>query len=111
MKKTSMLLMTIVFLGISISTLAWGPTGHRVVGQIAESYLSNKARIAIREIFGTETIAMSSNWADFIKSDSAYNYLYSWQYINFKQGLSQTAFNSVLQNDNATNAFTKLNFL
>jgi hypothetical protein len=54
---------------------------------------------------------MSSNWADFIKSDSAYNYLSPWHYINVKQGLSQTEFNAVLQKDTATDAFTKLNFL
>lgn len=104
-------MMTILFLGPSVSLFAWGQTGHRVVGQIAESYLSKNARIAIREILGTESIAMTSNWADFVKSDSAYNYLNTWHYINAKQGLSQSDFNTILQNENATNAFTKLNFL
>ena len=105
-------LMTIVFFGISVSSFAWwDQTGHRVVGQIADSYLSNKARIAIREILGNESIAMNSNWADFIKSDSAYNYLSTWHYINIKQGISQTEFNTILQNDQATNAFSKLKYL
>src|SRR6185436_7297628 len=74
-------------------------------------YLSNKARNAIREILGTESIAIGSTWGDFIKSDSTFNYLSPWHYINFKQGLSQSEFNSILQNDTAADAYTKLNFL
>ena len=89
----------------------WGQTGHRVVGEIADSYLSKKARTAIQEILGNESIAITSNWADFIKSDSTFNYLSPWHYINIKQGLSQTQFNSFLQKDTATDAYTKLNFL
>lgn len=97
---------------ISITSFGWwGQTGHRIVGEIADIYLSNKARKAIREILGNESIAMSSNWADFIKSDTAFNYLGPWHYINVKQGLSQTEFNNVLARDTIANAFTKLNFL
>ncbi len=112
MKNLRILLLAIAFISISVSSFAWwGQTGHRVVGQIADSYLSNKARNAIREILGSESIAMSSTWADFIKSDSVYNYLSNWHYVNFKQGLSQTEFNTILQNDTTTGAYTKLNFL
>ena len=49
---------------------AWGMEGHRIVGQIADSYLTKKAKKEIAKILGTESIAMVSNWADFIKSDS-----------------------------------------
>jgi len=112
MKNLKPLLLTIGFVIISISSFAWwGQNGHRIVGEIADSYLSNKARKAIREILGNESIAMTSNWADFIKSDSSFNYLSSWHYINVKQGLSQAEFNNVLQHDTVTDAYTKLNFL
>ena len=112
MKNFKPLLLAFVCVSFSVSAFAWwGQTGHRVVGQIADSYLSKKARNTIREILGTESIAISSNLADFIKSDSTYNYLSPWHYINFKQGLSQSEFYSILQNDTATDAYTKLNFL
>ena len=112
MKSFKTLLLAITFIAASFSSFAWwGQTGHRVVGEIADSYLSDKARKAIFEILGTESIAISSNWADFIKSDSTYNYLSPWHYINVKQGLSQTEFNTFLQNDTITDAYTKLNFL
>lgn len=110
MRRITLLIIT--FFTFSGSSFAWwGLTGHRVIAEIADSYLTNKARKAIREILGDETIAMTSNWADFIKSDSAYNYLNPWHYINFKQGLTEAEFNNYLRNDTATDAFTKLNFM
>ncbi len=112
MKGSKTLLLMIVFITVSASSFAWwGQTGHRIVGEIADSYLNNKARKAIHEILGNESIAMTSNWADFIKSDSNFNYLSPWHYINVKQGLSQADFNLVLQNDTVADAYTKLNFL
>lgn len=112
MKNFKPLIVTIGFVISSVSSFAWwGQNGHRIVGEIADSYLSNKARKAMREILGNESLAMTSNWADFIKSDSSFNYLSPWHYINVKQGLSQTDFNIVLQNDTVIDAYTRLNFL
>jgi hypothetical protein len=107
-KKTSVL---ILLLALSLQTFAWGPTGHRVVGHIADSYLSCKAKRNIRKILGTESVAISSNWADFIKSDTSFKYLDSWHYINIKAGLNNTEFTNYLNNDTGTDAYTKLNFL
>src|SRR6185369_11645632 len=103
MKCFKILLLSIAFIITSISSFGWwGQNGHRIVGEIADSYLSNKARKAIREILGDESIAITSNWPDFIKSDSTFNYLSTWHYINVKQGLSQTEFNAALGNDTLT---------
>ena len=52
--------------------------GHRIVGAIADTYLTAKTRAEIRKILGNESIAMASNWADFIKSDSTFRYLNAW---------------------------------
>jgi hypothetical protein len=89
----------------------WGLTGHRVVAQIADHYLTNKARKAIREILGDETLAMASNWADFIKSDTNYNYLNPWHYINIKSGLSHDEVVNILKPDTGVNLYAKLNFV
>lgn len=89
----------------------WSQIGHRVIGEIAADYVSCKTKKAVRKILGTESIAISSNWADFIKSDSAMNYLDPWHYINIKSGMNYTEFAHYLQKDTATDAFTKLDFL
>jgi hypothetical protein len=89
----------------------WSQIGHRVIGEIASDYISCKTKKAVRKILGTESMAISSNWADFIKSDSAMNYLDPWHYINIKSGMNYAEFDTYLQRDTTTDAFTKLNFL
>ena len=90
---------------------AWGMEGHRITGQIADSYLTPKAKKAIHAILGDTSIAIASNWADFIKSDSTLHYLDSWHYINLEDNLSYDAMKAYLNKDTSTDAYTKLNFL
>ena len=90
---------------------AWGVLGHRIVGQVADSYLTKKARKSIAAILGHESVAMSSNWMDFIKSDPNYKYLSNWHYANIKGGLSQSEMVALLEADTSTNAYTRINFL
>lgn len=89
----------------------WGVLGHRIVGQIAESYLIPKAKIEVQKILANESIAMASNWADFIKSDSEYQYVYNWHFIDMDSGLTKTQLQAYLQKDTAVDLFTKTNFL
>ncbi len=111
MRKLVYLFSFLLLINLPLETLAWGQTGHRVVGEIADSYLNSRARKNIRAILGYESIAMGSTWADFIKSDPSYKYLDAWHYINIQDGLDQTAFLGWLEKDSDTDAYTKLNFL
>ncbi len=108
LKQTAILLICIY---LPFHSMAWGVLGHRIVGQIADSYLTKKTKRSIASILGNESVAMSSNWADFIKSDPAYKYLSNWHYVNIKGGLSQNEVISLLETDTATDAYTKINFL
>lgn len=94
-----------------VQTMAWGTQGHRIAGQIADSYLTPKARKAVQAILGNESIAITSNWADFIKSDPAYNYLYNWHFIDFDKDMNYADMQAFLKDDKNTDAYTKLNFL
>jgi hypothetical protein len=84
----------LIFLTIHISVVNakdvkpyWGDTGHRVIGYIADKHLSKKARRMVKQILGNESLAMSSTWADFIKSDSILNAQTSaWHYVNIPDG-------------------------
>jgi hypothetical protein len=96
---------------LPFQSMAWGMLGHRIVGQIADSYLSKKAKKEVYRILGTESIAMTSNWPDLIKSDPAYNYLSSWHYMNIRSGLTQEQLQAHLDTDTATDIYTKINFL
>lgn len=50
---------------------AWGKTGHRVIGKIAEKYLTTSAKAGVKRILGEETMAEASNWPDTMRSDPA----------------------------------------
>ena len=47
------LILLLTMLVCSQQALAWGKTGQRVIGQIAEHYLSTKARLAALQRFRT----------------------------------------------------------
>lgn len=59
----------IVIALLPTSALAWGKTGHRVIGKIAEPYLSPAAKAGVKRILGAETMAEASNWPDCMRSD------------------------------------------
>lgn len=106
------LFFVVVVTTISHSAFAWwGTNGHRIVGQISESYLSGKARKAIRNLLGDQTIAMVANYGDFIKSDSTFDYIYSWHYINQKAGLTRAEMESRLLADTVPNLYNRIEFL
>jgi hypothetical protein len=110
-KKLKQAILFSLFIYLPYASMAWGMLGHRIVGEIADSYLTPKARLAIQQILGNESMAMASNWADFIKSEPSYSYISSWHYINFKDGLSEKEMQTYLVADTATDAYTKINFL
>ncbi len=84
MKKLSFLLL-FIFLNsyISYSSDDWSKTGHRATGEIAEKYLTKKARKGIEKLLDGHSIAYVSNYADEIKSDNAYRKYGPWHYVNF----------------------------
>ncbi len=94
-----------------LQTMAWGTQGHRICGQIASTYLTPKARKAIEAILGNESIALTGNWADFIKSDPAYSYLSTWHYIDFDKAYTYPEMVEFLNHDTNVDAYTKLQFL
>lgn len=112
MKKLSIfkkLVIVFALVYVPFTASAWGVLGHRIVGEVADSYLQAKTRLAIKQILGNESLAMSANWADFIKSDTSYNYLSSWHYVNLPADLSKTDVFSFLDNQPAANIYNKAN--
>jgi len=71
---------------IATVSFSWGPTGHRVVGLIAEQHLSKKALKNISLVLGTESIAEVSTYMDFIKSDSKYDHYSPFHYCTVPDG-------------------------
>jgi hypothetical protein len=111
MKFLKRLVLGAVLFYVPLQSMAWGQQGHRICGQIASNYLTPKARKAIEQILGHESIAMASNWADFIKSDPDYSYLSSWHYVDFDKVYTYPEMVDYLNHDTSVDAYTKLQFL
>ena len=79
-----MILIDVIVMAVLLASpcFGWGPDGHRIIGDIATRYLSPKARAAIKDLLGDQSLADVSTWADEVRKDSAYDYLKPLHYIN-----------------------------
>lgn len=83
--KKILLFISFLLTGSSFA-FAWGVTGHRAVGLIAERHLNKKAAKKIKVILGGQSISMVSTWMDEIRSDSSYDYTADWHWVTIETG-------------------------
>ena len=93
---------------ISIFLISWGVTGHRTVGKIAENHLSSKAKAAVQELLGGETLADVSTWADEVRSQPEYKQTGSWHFLNLPLGLSYPEFQKQVEGMTQENVYSAL---
>ena len=65
---------------LPISSLAWGPEGHRIVGDIAETRLTPTARLQVKELLGNDDLAAVAVWADEIKGERPETF--GWHFVD-----------------------------
>lgn len=69
---------------ISTSAFAWGPTGHRAVGEIAEKFMNPSALLKARNILKGNSLARAATWPDEIRSEPArYSQTYPWHFTDW----------------------------
>ncbi|MBW8243834.1 S1/P1 nuclease [Muricauda oceani] len=86
MKKTLFLLL--LFPVFVFGNATWGKTGHRVTGEIAQDYLTGKAKRALKDLLDGHSLAFVSTFADDIKADRAFSKYSAWHYVNYPLGTS-----------------------
>jgi len=67
------MLATLVLLSLAPSANAWGPTGHRVIAEIAQRHLTPAARRKVFRLLGGRTLADVANWPDELRSDPRFD--------------------------------------
>jgi hypothetical protein len=72
---------SLILLQFAFSSLAWGPTGHRATGWVAEKYLNKKAKKELNLILQGQSLAIASTWMDEIRADSTYDYASDWHWV------------------------------
>lgn len=64
----------------------WGRTGHRATGEVADTYLTKRAKREIAKLLDGQSLALVSTYGDEIKSDRDYRQYGPWHYVNFPFG-------------------------
>ncbi len=80
--KIKLIYVLVFLIAFSSDANAWGSKGHRVVGEIAQEYLTPKTKRMLKELLNGQSLAFVSTFGDEIKSDSRYREFYTWHYIN-----------------------------
>jgi hypothetical protein len=73
------------------SALAWGPTGHRATGRIAERHLTPQAARAVADLLGPETLAFAGTWSDEIRSEADWAKGDPWHWVTIPDGQTYDA--------------------
>lgn len=68
------------------SALAWGSTGHRAVGRVAEHHLGPAAARAVADLLAPDTLAFASTWADEIRSETEWSKADPWHFTTVPDG-------------------------
>lgn len=71
---------------ISSCAFAWGPQGHRIIGEIAETRLTPAARLQVKELLGNDDLAAIAVWADEIRSERPETY--GWHFVDIPMNAS-----------------------
>ena len=76
----------VIYTLLSSFVLGWGKTGHRIVGKVAETYLTKNAKTQIKKLMGHHDLSRMSNWADEIKSDPSWKIANDWHWCTIPDG-------------------------
>ena len=75
-----------LLLAAPTAAFAWGPNGHRIVGQIAANHLTDEAARAVVCLIGPETLAQVSTWPDEIRSNPEWKRATPWHFLSIDDG-------------------------
>jgi hypothetical protein len=91
MKRGLPVLLFVVILScFSSKSYGWGKRGHELVAQIAFKFLDDSTQQIVKKYLGNLSIEEAANWMDDERSNSYYNYMRTWHYLDMDKGESYT---------------------
>ena len=70
----------------SVRTFAWGPEGHAIVGRLAMQIVKTDTKQNILNILNGMSIDTAANWMDIVRSNSDYDFMKPWHYVDYAKG-------------------------
>ena len=99
----------VVFFIFGIAEMsAWGVTGHRVVAEIAENHLTNRAKRKLKKLIGKQKLAYWANWPDNVRNSPEWKNISTWHYVNIPPQETKEQFIEQLKNNNKPNIYTAI---
>ena len=86
MKKITRPLLLITILLQSHFAFAWGTEGHAIVGRLALQMVTPETRQNVMKILEGMSIDTATNWMDIVRSNSDYDFMKSWHYVDYPKG-------------------------
>ena len=86
--RSSCIVATLLLLTLPTSAHAWGPTGHRVVGEIAQRHLTPAAQAKVSSLLEGRTLADVANWPDDLRSDARFDKYKLLHFATVKNGVA-----------------------
>lgn len=86
MKKTCLTLILAVTIFIPARTFAWGAKGHGLVAEIAYHFLDDSTKQLVKNYINNMSIEEMSTWMDENRSNSYYDFMKPWHYIDMDKG-------------------------
>lgn len=72
----------IAVLALPLTAVAFGPSGHRLAGHIAERQLCTETRVALKPLLAGMTLAEAGLWPDTIRRQPEWEHTKPWHYLN-----------------------------
>ena len=91
-----------------VEASAWGVTGHRVVAEIAENHLTNRAKRKLKKLIGKQKLAYWANWPDNVRNSPEWKNTSTWHYVNIPPQETKEQFIEQLKNNNKPNIYTAI---
>jgi hypothetical protein len=101
-KKT---LLAVLLVSASVILMSWGVVGHRAIGELANNHLSKKSKVAVKNLLGSESLAMVSTYPDEIRNYKQFEYTSPWHYVNLPAGLTFEEFSKQLKSMEKPNIY------
>jgi hypothetical protein len=93
----------LLFLTSFTNVFAWGHKGHSLVAEVAFKYLDAKTKQNVLNYLNGMSIEEASNWMDEMRSDSKYDYMKPYHYVNYERGSAIKA----IEGDNIINTLNQ----
>jgi hypothetical protein len=94
MRKLRVALIIIFLFKIVSVSYGWGKVGHNIIAEIAKTYVTASIQDSVSKYLGTMSWESASTWMDEIKSDSQYDYMRIWHYVNIEKGMQYDSSNA-----------------